>query len=98
MTISIGIRELRQHASKYIRRAQAGETVIVTDRGQAVAQIVPVKSTGSSVLDRLIAEGRVIPAQGDLSEFLKTYRPPPPPSGAPSLVEEVIRARAEERE
>jgi prevent-host-death family protein len=98
VTISIGIRELRQHASRYIRRAQAGETVIVTDRGEPVAKIVPVKPTGSSVLDRMIAEGRAIPAKGNLAEFLKTYRPPPTPPGAPSLVDEVIRARAEERE
>jgi prevent-host-death family protein len=98
MTISIGIRELRQHASKYIRRAQAGETVVITDRGQPVAQLTPVKSTGSSTLDRLIAEGRVTPPTGDFDEFLRTYRPPPTPPGAPSLVDEVIRARAEERD
>lgn len=98
MTISIGIRELRQHASKYIRRVRDGETVIVTDRGEPVAQIIPVKPTGSGVLDRLIAEGRATPAKGDLWEFLSDYRPPPAPPGPPSLVDEVIRARAEERE
>lgn len=65
MTISIGIRELRQHASKYIRRAQAGETVIITDRGQPVAQRVAVKPTGNSILDRMIAEGRATPPKGD---------------------------------
>jgi prevent-host-death family protein len=96
MTISIGIRELRQHASKYIRRAQAGETVIVTDRGEPVAQLTPVQRYGS-VVERMIAEGRARPPQGDLAEFLKNYRPPPTPPGAPSLTEEVIRAREEER-
>lgn len=40
---SIGIRELRQHASEYIRLVEAGETVQVTDRGRPVAMITPVK-------------------------------------------------------
>ncbi len=96
MTISIGIRELRQHASKYIRRAQAGETVIVTDRGEAVAQIVPVEKYGG-VLDRLIAEGRVTPAKGDLTEFLREHPPLPRKPGEPTLTEVLLQMREEER-
>lgn len=96
MTISIGIRELRQHASKYIRRAQAGETVIVTDRGEAVAQIVPVKKYGG-VIDRLIAEGRATPPRGDLAEYLKTHPPAPARPGEPTLTEILLQMRDEER-
>jgi prevent-host-death family protein len=37
----IGVRELRQHASRYLARVASGETIEVTDRGRAVALLVP---------------------------------------------------------
>lgn len=39
---SIGVRELRQNASKYLRDVKRGETVEVTERGEPVARLVPV--------------------------------------------------------
>ncbi len=38
---TVGIRELKDHLSKYVRRVEAGNTVIVTDRGRVVAELVP---------------------------------------------------------
>lgn len=38
----IGIRELRQHASRYVQAASAGEPITVTDRGTPVARLVPL--------------------------------------------------------
>jgi prevent-host-death family protein len=55
----IGIRELRQYASRYIARVASGETLEVTDRGRPVARLVPV--TNDQWLD-LIAAGRVTSA------------------------------------
>lgn len=60
----IGIRELRQNASEYVRRAEEGETIELTDRGRPVARLTPIPPGG--VLERLIAEGKVRPAKGDL--------------------------------
>lgn len=40
----IGIRELRQHASRYLRRVQLGESLEITDRGRPVALLVPVRA------------------------------------------------------
>ena len=37
----VGIKVLKNDLSKYIRAAAAGETVLVTDRGQVVAEITP---------------------------------------------------------
>lgn len=45
-----GIRELKAHLSAYLREVKAGETVVVTDRGDPVARIVPV---GRPVEERL---------------------------------------------
>jgi len=38
----IGVRELRQHASRYLARVAGGESLEVTDRGRPVARLVPI--------------------------------------------------------
>jgi len=58
--IQVGVRELRNNLSRYLDRVRAGEEVVVTDRGSAVARVVPVGT--ERVLERLIAEGVVTPA------------------------------------
>jgi len=55
---TVGIGELRQNLSKYLRRVERGERLVVTDRNRPVAEIGPPPATGSA-LDRLIADGRV---------------------------------------
>ncbi len=96
MTIRIGIRELRQHASQYLRRVRAGETITLTDRGEPFAEIRPVNYRGSA-LDRLIATGRAKPAEADFTEFLDEYPPMPAKRGERPLSELVIQLRADER-
>ena len=56
----IGVRELRQHASRYLDRVAHGETLEVTDRGRPVARLVPVTSDAWA---DMIATGRVTPAE-----------------------------------
>lgn len=55
----IGVRELRQHASRYLARVKAGETVEVTERGQLVALLVP-PHPAAHARERLIADGRLV--------------------------------------
>jgi prevent-host-death family protein len=61
----IGVRELRQHASRYLDRVKAGETVEVTERGQLVALLVP-PGPARDARERLITSGRQIPRSGVL--------------------------------
>ena len=63
MSESVGIAELRQNLSVYLRRVSRGERLVVTDRNRPVAQLGPAPATGPA-LDRLIAEGRVAPGAG----------------------------------
>lgn len=58
MNQRVGVAELRQNLSRYLRRVAEGERLIVTDRNKAVAEFGPPPSTGEA-LDRLIAEGRI---------------------------------------
>lgn len=50
------MRELRQHASRYLARVARGESLEVTDRGRAVARLVPIR--GDAYAD-LVASGRL---------------------------------------
>ena len=59
--MEVGVRELRNHLSRYLDRVRDGNELVVTDRGHAIARVVPVE--GERVLDRLIAEGVVTPAR-----------------------------------
>lgn len=54
--VSVGVAQLRQNLSVYLRRVESGERLVVTDRNRPVAELGPVASTR---LDQLIAEGRV---------------------------------------
>jgi len=60
----VGIRELRQNLSVYLRRVEAGETLEVTEHGRPVARLAPLPPERMSVLDRLIAEGKATPGKG----------------------------------
>ena len=53
----IGVRELRQHASRYLALVARGEPVEVTDRGRPVAMLVPVRG---DTWDALVATSRVL--------------------------------------
>lgn len=86
----IGIRELRQHASVYLRLVEAGETLEVTDRGRPVAHIVPLPETP---MERFRREHRTRPATGDLLKI----KPLEPKPGMPSLSELLRIDREDER-
>ena len=60
---AVGVRELRQNLSVYLRAIQEeGESIEVTDRGRPVAVLAPLK-VGSDDYDALEAAGRLHPAQ-----------------------------------
>ena len=57
---TVGVRELRQNLSIYLERVKKGEALTVTDHGAAVAILRPL-APASTMLDRLVAEGRATP-------------------------------------
>jgi len=65
----VGVRELRQNLSVYLRRVKRGERLEVTERGRAVAVLAPL-SEASTPLEQLVSSGRASPPEGDLLELL----------------------------
>ena len=88
----IGIRELRQYASEFLRRVAKGESFEVTDRGRPVARLVPVEE--DSNWSRLVASGRLKEAEKKFEDL-----PPPmkPVKGKPLPSELLARLREDER-
>jgi prevent-host-death family protein len=88
----IGVRDLRQNASRWLKRVAAGESFEVTDRGRPIALLVPIP--GADGLDALVAAGRARRGDGHLREL---GPPLPLPAGASPPSEVLERLRADER-
>jgi prevent-host-death family protein len=88
----IALRELRNNASRVVRRARAGERLIITVDGVPAAQIVPLDTTlHEATVDELVATGRLIPPRASAPA------PPPAPArleGVPPLSDIVAEHRA----
>ena len=91
----VGVRELRQNLSVYLRRVKDGETLEVTERGLPVAELRPRSKAPQSKVDQMIADGRITPARSRPRDL----PPPPPPIDptAPTLSEILQQMRNEER-
>jgi prevent-host-death family protein len=53
----VGTRELKSRLSEYMRRVKAGQTIIVTERGKVIGQIVPVKPSIEERLRTAVTAG-----------------------------------------
>jgi len=68
----LGIRELRNATATAVRRAGAGERIVITVDGRPVAQLGPLEPTsGQPTLEDLAARGLVVLPR-------RTDRPEPP--------------------
>lgn len=47
---TVGIRELKNRLSEYLRQVRSGEGVLITDRGEVVAELTP-PGLGSTEID-----------------------------------------------
>lgn len=60
---TVGIRELKNRLSEYLRRVAAGESVLVTDRGTVIAEI---SAPGQRVLEPSVPAGLALLARRGL--------------------------------
>ena len=55
---SVGIKVLKNKLSEYVRAAEAGETVLVTDRDRVVAELVPPRARAETSAEAILARGQ----------------------------------------
>ena len=91
---AVGLKILKNKLSEYVRLAQGGETILVTDRDRVVAEIVPPAAGRSpavadAVLAELVRNGWVTPAARPLTG--------PPPRAPLTSFEALMRELDEDR-
>jgi prevent-host-death family protein len=57
--MTVGIRELKAQLSHYVQQVKAGATVVITERGEPVGRMVPVKPSAEARVQELIQAGLV---------------------------------------
>jgi antitoxin (DNA-binding transcriptional repressor) of toxin-antitoxin stability system len=78
--IEVGIKALKNRLSEYIRAATAGETVLVTDRGHVVAELIaprvrPDAPAAERMLGELTRQGLLAPAKASPRARLPRRKP-----------------------
>lgn len=56
----IGIRELKSKLSECVREVKSGTTIVVTERGRAVARIIPDAMPLQERMEALVRSGAVL--------------------------------------
>ena len=56
---TVGIRELKTHLSRHLKRVRSGARLLITERGRSIATITPVEAPADvGWAHQLVAEGR----------------------------------------
>lgn len=58
--IEAGVRKLKDHLSAYLRRAQKGERVVITDRGRPIAALVGLPQEEATELTWRLVHGGLV--------------------------------------
>jgi prevent-host-death family protein len=88
---SVGVRDLRQNASKVLDAVKAGAIIEITEHGVPVARLAPIKR---SLYDEYVESGLIKPAENP------DWRPTKNPvkiTGSKTSTEVLMEMRAEER-
>lgn len=86
----VGVRELKQNASRVLARVKAGETVEITEHGRPVALLTPLD--GADEYDRLLAAGDILEGTQDVL----ASRPVPVRSGGRRLSDALAALRKDD--
>jgi prevent-host-death family protein len=63
-SLIVGSRELKTRLGQYLNRVRSGETILITDRNEPVAELRPLSGDADSLsaaMRKLIARGTVTP-------------------------------------
>jgi prevent-host-death family protein len=55
----VGTRELKSKLSEYMRRVKSGQTIVVTEHGKPIGQIVPIKASLEERMQAMVVAGLV---------------------------------------
>lgn len=91
----VGIREMRQNLSVFLRRVLDGEAFTVTDHGAPVALLTPLPAKSEDPLADLISAGQVSPARNSGGRLPARAKAP---AGRPTATQALLdERRADDR-
>jgi prevent-host-death family protein len=73
--ISVGIKELKNNLSRYLRSVKKGDEVLITERGRTIARIVPKnqkKKSTREALSALVEKGSVVLPEKSIDKQILT--------------------------
>jgi hypothetical protein len=88
---AVGVRELKNRLSEYLRLVKNGEEILVTDRGEVVAELrrpAPRVDLPFPGVVRAIEEGRARMGSGNRPDLYPSLPPLLPPGSAKHLLDE----------
>jgi prevent-host-death family protein len=91
----VGIRELRDNLKDYLEKVERGETIEITKNGRTIGMLVP-KPQPRNAVDRLVAEGTLLPSHSGHDSIRLPRRVLPSPGSRPSG--EILEELRDERE
>lgn len=95
--ITVGIRELKNRLSQYLRMVRQGEEILVTDRGEVVAELrQPTRAAGNAEFPGLIRHARAGRARLGAPNSPRVY-PRMTPGTPPGTSKRLLDAEREER-
>jgi prevent-host-death family protein len=66
--VNVSVRDLKDHLSEYLRRAEAGEEIMITSRGRPIARLAPPvvqpEDAEAEAIARLRAQPWIRPGTG----------------------------------
>ncbi|MCB0064513.1 MAG: type II toxin-antitoxin system prevent-host-death family antitoxin [Caldilineaceae bacterium] len=88
----IGIRELKNNLSAYLKQVKAGATLTITDHGEPIGQLVPIQKSVEARLQELTAAGLLVwngePYKPTGPDLRPTLLPGTPQTAADILLED----------
>lgn len=64
---AVGVKELKNRLSEYLRMVRHGEDILVTDRGEVIAELRPAGRLpavrANSVYEEMVRQGKIIPSK-----------------------------------
>lgn len=94
MPSSVNIADLKSRLSAHLKCVKAGEEIVITERGKAIAKIVPYTRSGATPAEYedMIKSGQIRPGSGKLPKDFFTRPRAVDPDGL------LLKALLEERE
>ena len=91
------ITSAKNNLSALLREVKAGRTIVITDRGVPVAELVPPRRPPKGITPRMIEAAQqgklILPKRQPNLEWVWKEPPPKAKPGAPSIVDLLIQDR-----